>query len=92
MAVARKHQIQEAPHVEAAPRTDLRRVGDGDAFVAGHNPIGDQLIRLEDAFSADAADNAGRYPGRVRLAILIGAPVALWALVAMAALGVRALL
>jgi hypothetical protein len=92
MAVARKHQIQETPHGEAPPRADLRQVEAGDAFASSHNPIGDQLIRLEDAFSVDAADEVRPYPGRVRMAILIGTPVALWALIAVAAMGVRALL
>jgi hypothetical protein len=91
MAVARKHRIAEDLPSEAPVRARPRRVKDSDAFPEGANPIGDQLIRLEDAFSSDAADSK-RYPGKVRLAILLGAPVAAWALIAWAALGLKALL
>jgi len=63
----------------------------GDRYADTHNPIAEQLIRLEGALSAEPGDQLQPYPGKVKLAILIGAPTALWALIAFAAMGLRAL-
>ena len=98
MAVARKHQIREgasaqAATLESAPkakRARPRKVSETDVFSQSPNPIAEQLFRLEDAFASDEA-RVRRYPGKVRLAIMIGAPAALWAAIAWAALGLRAL-
>jgi hypothetical protein len=87
MAVARKQQIREEAPAPKRPRP--RRVRETDVFSESPNPIAEQIIRLEDAFSSE--DAAPRYPGKVRLAIMIGAPAALWAVIAWAALGLRAL-
>jgi hypothetical protein len=92
MAVARKHRVQEAPAAApAAPRAELRQVNDRDAFGDANNPIGDQLIRLETAFTSEPEQDLTPYPGPVRLAILVGAPLALWGLIALAAAGVTSL-
>jgi hypothetical protein len=92
MAVARRHRVPEDPPIEEAPkRTRPRRVRDADPPAEGRNPVAEHLILLEDAFSKDPAGQLPRYPGKVRLAILIGAPVAMWALIAGAAIGLKAL-
>jgi hypothetical protein len=52
------------------------------------NPIAEQLMRLEASLRGD---NFERYPRKVRLAILVGAPTALWILIGLAVLGLRAL-
>jgi hypothetical protein len=92
MAVARKHRADETAVEESTKRARPRRVGEADAFANSRNPVAEHLIRLEGAFAPE--DDAGLQPysGKVRLAILIGAPAALWALVALGALGLRALL
>ena len=90
MAVARRKELPEAA-MPMASRPKLRGVEVGDTYADSHNPIAEQLIRLEGALTSDAADQLPRYSGKVRLAILIGAPAALWALIAWAAVGIRAL-
>jgi hypothetical protein len=64
-------------------------VQDTDVHASLAHPLADQLIRLEEAFSQEEAEQ--RYPGKLRLAIMVGAPLALWAVIAGAALGLRAL-
>lgn len=91
MAVARRKELQEAVAHGPAPRARLRGVELGDSYADSHNPIAEQLIRLEDALSSNAADQLPRYSGKVRLAILIAAPAALWALIAWGAVGISAL-
>jgi hypothetical protein len=92
MAVARKQRALEGSTNPAPePRARPRRVKEADAYPERPNPVADHLLLLEDAFSKENAEKALRYPGRVRLAIMIGAPVALWALIAGAVLGARAL-
>ena len=93
MALARRHnKTQHGPTPAEAPkRPRPRRVSETDARTEGRNPVADHLIRLEGAFAQDEAQKLPRYPGPVRLAILIGAPAALWALIAGAAIGLRAL-
>jgi hypothetical protein len=66
-------------------------VRDSDANASAAHPLADQLMRLEEAFSQEEAEHGERYPGKVRLAIMVGAPLALWAAIAGAALGLRAL-
>jgi hypothetical protein len=93
MAVARKHRTSHGPAAEETPkkRTGPRRVKEGDAPVDARNPVAEHLFRLEDAFSQDPAERLPRYPGPVRLAILIGAPAVAWAAIAAAVIGLRAL-
>jgi hypothetical protein len=89
MAVARRQRIQEGSPTEAPKRAGPRRVQVTDA--PGAHPLADQLLRLEEAFSQEEAEHGPRYSGKVRLAILVGAPLALWVALAGAAMGLRAL-
>jgi hypothetical protein len=66
-------------------------VNDAETLPTAANPVAEHLIRLEDAFAAERQDEVQRYPAKVRLAILIGAPTLLWVLIAGAVVGVRAL-
>ena len=91
MAVARKHLTDEAPRSVAGPRARPRSIRQEDVFDDSHNPVAEHLFRLEDAFASEAGDETARYPGRVRLAILIAAPLGAWGLVALAAIGLHAL-
>jgi hypothetical protein len=91
MAVARRKELQDTAGSPAAPRPRPRGVKDGDTYADSHNPIAEQLIRLEGALASDPAQHLPPYSGKVRLAILIGAPAALWALIAFAAMGLRGL-
>ncbi len=92
MAVARRRDTPEPTSATAASRPRPRGVKAGDVYAESQNPIAEQLIRLEGALSSEAADTHPRYSGKVRLAILIGAPAALWTAIALAAMGIRALL
>lgn len=93
MALARRHRTQDgtAEATPKRPRPRPRHVNEADAQGEGRNPVAEHLIRLEDAFAQDEAQKLPRYPGPVRLAILVGAPAVLWALIAGAAIGLRAL-
>ncbi len=92
MAVARKHRIEDPASGETPERARPREMNEADAHADSPNPLADHLLRLEGAFASDDADQGRRYPARVRLAILIGAPAALWAIIALGVIGVRALL
>ena len=91
MAVARRLRIQDGSPTEAPKRAGPRRIQQTDLETPGQHPLAEQLIRLEEAFSQEEAEHGPRYSGKVRVGIMIGAPLALWAIVAGAAFGLRAL-
>ena len=68
MAVARRKELPEAA-MPMASRPKLRGVEVGETYADSHNPIAEQLIKLEGALTASAADQLPRYSGKVRLAI-----------------------
>lgn len=77
-----RRRIERAVEVEA-PRSTTRSVPAltlaGAEAAAAVSPVHEHLARLEASFAADPGP--APYPPAVRLAIMVGAPAALWGLV-----------
>ncbi len=89
MALAQRKSSEQVVAAEtAAARTGPWAVRDGSEAHAIPSPARLQRAALEAALSSEVAGPGRKYPGYVRLALLLGPPLAFWGTIAF--LAVRA--